>query len=86
MWGKGSSRPCIVRVGLNYDLDRDDLLWREFCRPIEVEAGSKEELAIQITESGIIGCDRRVPLVRAPGFASEVQASFEIANLRAPDP
>ena len=24
------------------DLDRDDLLWREFCRPIEVETGSTE--------------------------------------------
>jgi hypothetical protein len=28
------------------DLDRDNLLWREFCRPIEVETGSKEDLAI----------------------------------------
>jgi hypothetical protein len=25
-------------------------LWREFCRPIEVETGSKEDLAIQLTE------------------------------------
>jgi hypothetical protein len=38
------------------DLDRDDLLWREFCRPIEVETGSKEDLAIQLTEGWILGC------------------------------
>jgi hypothetical protein len=33
------------------DLDRENLLWREFCRPIEVGAGSKEDLAIQLMES-----------------------------------
>ena len=38
------------------DLDREDLLWREFCRPIEVETGSKEDLAIQLTEGWILGC------------------------------
>jgi precorrin-8X/cobalt-precorrin-8 methylmutase len=38
------------------DLDRDNLLWREFCRPIEVETGSKEDLAIQLTEGWILGC------------------------------
>jgi precorrin-8X/cobalt-precorrin-8 methylmutase len=38
------------------DLDRDNLLWREFCRPIEVETGSKEDLAIQLTEGCILGC------------------------------
>ena len=32
------------------DSDRDNLLWREFCRPIEVETGSKEDLAIQLTQ------------------------------------
>jgi precorrin-8X/cobalt-precorrin-8 methylmutase len=37
------------------DLDRGNLLWREFCRPIEVEAGSKEDLAIQLTEGWILG-------------------------------
>jgi len=42
------------------DLDRDDLLWREFCRPIEVETGSKEDLAIQLTEGWILGCSRTV--------------------------
>jgi hypothetical protein len=26
------------------DLDCDNLLWYEFCRPIEVETGSKEDL------------------------------------------
>jgi hypothetical protein len=38
------------------DLDRDDLLWREFCRPVEMDAGSKEDLAIQLTEGWILGC------------------------------
>jgi len=38
------------------DLDRDNLLWREFCRPIEVETASKEDLAIQLTEGWILGC------------------------------
>jgi hypothetical protein len=38
------------------DLDRDNLLWREFCRPIDIETGSKEDLAIQLTEGWILGC------------------------------
>jgi hypothetical protein len=38
------------------DLDHDDLMWREFCRPIEVETGSKEDLAAQLTEGWILGC------------------------------
>jgi hypothetical protein len=38
------------------DSDRDNLLWREFCRPIEVETASKEDLAIQLTEGWILGC------------------------------
>jgi hypothetical protein len=42
------------------DLDRDNLLWREFCRPIEVETGSKEDLAIQPTEGWILGCSPTV--------------------------
>jgi precorrin-8X/cobalt-precorrin-8 methylmutase len=42
------------------DLDREDLLWREFCRPIEVETGSKEDLAIQLTEGWILGCSPTV--------------------------
>jgi hypothetical protein len=37
-------------------LDRENLLWREFCRPIEIEAGSKEDLAIQLMEGWILGC------------------------------
>jgi precorrin-8X/cobalt-precorrin-8 methylmutase len=37
------------------DLDRENLLWCEFCRPIEVETGSKEDLAIQLTEGWILG-------------------------------
>jgi hypothetical protein len=42
------------------NLDCDDLLWREFCRPIEVETGSKEDLAIQLTEGWILGCSPTV--------------------------
>jgi hypothetical protein len=42
------------------DLDCDHLLWREFCRPIEVETGSKEDLAIQLTEGWILGCSPTV--------------------------
>ena len=37
------------------DLDRQNLLWREFCRPLQIEAGSKEDMAIQLTEGWIIG-------------------------------
>ena len=42
------------------DLDCDNLLRREFCRPIEVETGSKEDLAIQVTEGWILGCSPTV--------------------------
>jgi hypothetical protein len=42
------------------DLDGEDLLWREFCRPIEVETGSKEDLAIQLTEGWILGASPTV--------------------------
>ena len=43
-----------------WDLDCDDLLWREFCRPIEVETGSKEDIAIQLTEKWILGASATV--------------------------
>jgi precorrin-8X/cobalt-precorrin-8 methylmutase len=42
------------------DLDCADLLWREFCRPIEIETGSKEDLAIQLTEGWILGASPTV--------------------------
>jgi precorrin-8X/cobalt-precorrin-8 methylmutase len=42
------------------DLDRENLLWREFCRPIEVETGSREDLAIQLTEGWILGASPTV--------------------------
>jgi hypothetical protein len=38
------------------ELDRENLLWCEFCRPTEVESGSKEDLAIQLIEGWILGC------------------------------
>jgi precorrin-8X/cobalt-precorrin-8 methylmutase len=37
------------------DLDQQNLLWREFCRPVAIEAGSKEDLAVQLTEGWILG-------------------------------
>jgi hypothetical protein len=42
------------------DLDSQNLLWREFCRPIEIQNGSKEDLAIQLTEGWILGCSPTV--------------------------
>jgi hypothetical protein len=42
------------------DLDGENLLWREFCRPSEIENGSKEDLAIQLTEGWILGCSPTV--------------------------
>ena len=42
------------------DLDRQDLLWCEFCRPIDVETGSKGDLAIQLTEGWILGASPTV--------------------------
>jgi hypothetical protein len=39
-----------------HDLDCENLLWREFCRPIDVETGSKEDLTIQFTEGWILNC------------------------------
>jgi len=37
------------------DLDEQNLLWCEFCRPVEIETGSKEDLATQLTEGWILG-------------------------------
>ena len=49
------------------DLDCDNLLWCEFCRPIEVETGSKEDLAIQLTEGWILGCSPTATNQQAQG-------------------
>jgi hypothetical protein len=37
------------------DLDRKDQLWYEFARPVEIDPGSKEDIAIQLTEGWILG-------------------------------
>ena len=37
------------------DLDRQDFLWFEFSRPIEIAPGAKEDIAIQLTEGWILG-------------------------------
>jgi precorrin-8X/cobalt-precorrin-8 methylmutase len=42
------------------DLDSDNLLWRGFCRPVEIEPGSKDDLAIQLTEGWILGASLTV--------------------------
>jgi len=43
-----------------HDLDQQNLLWREFCRPVGIEPGSKEDLAIQLTEGWILGASPTV--------------------------
>jgi hypothetical protein len=42
------------------DLDGQNLLWCEFCRPIDIESGSKEDMAIQLTEGWILGASPTV--------------------------
>ena len=37
------------------DLDRQELLWFEFARPTEIDPGSPEDIAIQLTEGWILG-------------------------------
>jgi hypothetical protein len=37
------------------ELDRQDLLWFEFARPVEIDPGSPEDIAIQLTEGWILG-------------------------------
>lgn len=42
------------------NLDRENLLWCELCRPTEIEPGSKEDIAIQLTEGWILGASPTV--------------------------
>ena len=42
------------------DLDGQNLLWCEFCRPIDIEPGFKEDIAIQLTEGWILGASPTV--------------------------
>jgi hypothetical protein len=37
------------------DLDRQDQFWYEFARPADIDAGSKEDIAVQLTEGWIPG-------------------------------
>jgi hypothetical protein len=37
------------------DLDRQDQLWYEFARPADIDPGSKEDVAVQLTEGWILG-------------------------------
>jgi precorrin-8X/cobalt-precorrin-8 methylmutase len=42
------------------ELDEQNLLWCEFCRPVNIEHGSKEDIAIQLTEGWILGASPTV--------------------------
>ncbi len=42
------------------DLDRQNLLWCEFCRPLDIEPGSREDMAVQLTEGWILGASPTV--------------------------
>ena len=41
-------------------LDLRDLLWLEFARPIDINPGSPEDVAVQLTEGWILGCSPTV--------------------------
>jgi precorrin-8X/cobalt-precorrin-8 methylmutase len=42
------------------ELDRQDLLWLEFGRPVDIDPGSPEDIAVQLTEGWILGCSNTV--------------------------
>ncbi len=42
------------------NLDLKDLLWFEFARPVEIDPGSPEDIAVQLTEGWILGCSPTV--------------------------
>jgi hypothetical protein len=42
------------------ELDRQNLLWFEFARPVEIDPGSPEDIAIQLSEGWILGCSPTV--------------------------
>ena len=42
------------------ELDEQNLLWCKFCRPVDIEHGSKEDIAIQLTEGWILGASLTV--------------------------
>ena len=35
------------------ELDRQELLWFEFARPVEIDPGTPEDIAVQLTEGWI---------------------------------
>jgi hypothetical protein len=43
-------------------LDRQNLLWFEFARPVEIDPGSPKDIAVQLTEGWILGTS---PTVRS---------------------
>jgi precorrin-8X/cobalt-precorrin-8 methylmutase len=42
------------------NLDLQDLLWFEFARPLDIDPGSPEDIAVQLTEGWILGCSPTV--------------------------
>ena len=42
------------------ELDRQELLWCEFCRPLDIDPSSNEDIAIQLTEGWILGASPTV--------------------------
>jgi hypothetical protein len=42
------------------NLDLQDLLWLEFARPLDIDPGSPEDIAVQSTEGWILGCSPTV--------------------------
>jgi hypothetical protein len=58
---------CVTGIGTIF-------CGREFCRPIEVETASKEDLAIQLREGWILGCSPTITnqsRARASRYASK---------------
>jgi hypothetical protein len=42
------------------NLDRQDLLWLEFARPLDIDPGSPQDIAVQLTEGWILECSPTV--------------------------
>jgi hypothetical protein len=42
------------------ELVRQDLLWLEFGRPVDIDPGPPEDIAVQLTEGWILGCSPTV--------------------------
>jgi hypothetical protein len=45
-------------------LDRENLLWFEFSRPVEIDPGTPQDIAVQPTEGWILGSSLRYDIIR----------------------